>query len=137
MDGERHEVHDRFMTRGLLIGAVLLFASCLEPALPDADAGVDAGPYVCSPLTCTGCCSGGVCLGGNLDDACGHSGRACRVCSATTACQVMGACISVAQDAGTEVRMLGDAGLTNPFSGNPLDPTRPRCVFVFGRQICN
>ncbi|MBL8909485.1 MAG: hypothetical protein JNM17_02165 [Archangium sp.] len=126
------------MTRALFLFAAVSLCACVEPSLP-ADAGfeADAGPQRCSPLNCTGCCLANTCLGGNTNEACGYDGRTCRACSATTACQPPGACISVPQDsdAGT-VFVLGDVP-TDPFSGNPIiDPPR-RCAWVFGRQICN
>lgn len=118
-----------------------LLTGCVEPALQMADTAVDAGPYVCSPMTCTGCCSGNVCLGGNFDDACGHSGRECKACPTQTACLSPGACISVARDGGDVSRGDGGVatygGLTDPFSGGPLMPPDRKCVWVFGIPVCN
>jgi len=118
--------------------------ACLEPSVgSDGGSAMDAGPFVCGPMTCTGCCQGNVCLGGNHDDACGYDGRACKVCPARTACENPGACISVpgSNDAGAVVTVQEPVDLdrpTDPFSGQPLtDPQRPRCVWVFGFPVCS
>lgn len=129
------------MARALVVAAVVLGASaCLEPALA-LDAGLgEAAPTRCSPLTCTGCCLGDTCLGGNADDACGYDGRACRSCSAATRCQSPGACISVPADAGTTETLQFQTleRPTDPYSGNPvIDPPKNRCVWVFGFPVCN
>lgn len=120
------------------LGALL--SSCVEPSLPMAGSAADAGPYVCSPTTCTGCCQGNTCLGGNFNDACGYSGRECRVCPGWTACQSPGACISVARDAGEPApRDAGPptfGGLTDPYSGGPLVPPERKCLWVFGFPVC-
>jgi hypothetical protein len=119
-----------------------LWSACVGPTLQTAELTSDAGPYVCSPTTCTGCCSGNTCLGGNLDDACGYSGRECKTCPARTQCLSPGACISVASDAGeVEPRSDGGAapfgGLTDPLTGGPLMPPDRKCVWVFGFPVCN
>jgi len=59
---------------------------------------VDAGPYVCGPTTCTGCCTAqNICLYGGeatLNTVCGRDGGLCADCTVTglgQAC-VMGRC---------------------------------------------
>ncbi|MFT3709805.1 MAG: hypothetical protein QM817_19420 [Archangium sp.] len=128
------------MRRALSI-ITLLASGCLEPALTQ-DAGVnDAGPVHCSPLTCTGCCRGDVCLGGNTDDACGYDGRSCKACAAQLTCKSPGACfLNETLDAGGEA-VIPPAVLerpNDPFTGQPLiDPPRNRCVWVFGFPVCD
>ncbi len=78
--------------------AVLLLAGCLEP-MPElvAKGAADGGVTLagCSPFTCTGCCDGAVCRGGNADDGCGYDGRACTACLSTHRCEAPGACYPV------------------------------------------
>jgi hypothetical protein len=40
----------------------------------------------CDPSVCTGCCNGVTCEQGLRDDACGHGGAACRVCTKPLTC---------------------------------------------------
>ncbi|MBL8955049.1 MAG: hypothetical protein JNK82_30010 [Myxococcaceae bacterium] len=77
---------------------LLLGAACLEPAAYlEVHGAVDGGApaYRCTPMTCTGCCDGDVCRGGNTDDACGYDGRACTACPTTHRCEAPGACYSL------------------------------------------
>lgn len=110
----------------------LALSACLEPALPALDDGalpVDAGPFVCSALTCTGCCLENVCFGGNHDDACGYSGRVCRLCSDDSRCETPGACFARPRDAGPIPTSFGlDAGLRS-------DVAQP-CTLWLGRFFC-
>lgn len=114
----------------LMLGLAL--SACLEPALPGLDDGarpVDTGPFVCSALTCTGCCLENICLGGNLDDTCGYSGRVCRRCSEGSRCETPGACFASPRDAGPTPTSLGlDAGLR-------ADVLQP-CTLWLGRFFC-
>lgn len=128
--------------RGLSLLALLL-VGCLEPRLPELPVPEeeDAGPVACSPLTCTGCCAGTRCLGGNERTACGYGGRACAPCSAGTSCLSPGACIDDARDGGSFNGPPGDGGpgggmLLDPLTGQPLAPPRRGCLFLFGRLIC-
>lgn len=127
------------MRRLLPIIAVVL-AACVEPAvpLPAIDAGVDAGPFRCTPLTCAGCCRNNICRGGNDDEACGYDGRLCQGCPEGTACQAPGACISVPRDGGGSAGAgTPDPGPLNPLTGLPLDDgLRLRCFVRFGRLVC-
>jgi hypothetical protein len=125
--------------RALFLTSALVLAACVEPALPvEPDAGTDAGPFVCSPLTCTGCCRENVCLGGNEQDACGYDGRWCQGCPADTACVSPGACVSRPRDGGVVTPRDGGGGLLiDPLTGKPLEPPRQRCVWVFYRFVCS
>jgi hypothetical protein len=121
----------------------LLVSACVEPALPSVDGGSvgDAGPYRCSAMNCTGCCSNNICRGGNEAEACGYDGRACTMCSGDTTCRAPGACVSTAHDGGSFGGAYNpDAGsgsvVENPLTGTPLDPPRHGCVFLFGIPIC-
>jgi hypothetical protein len=110
--------------------------ACLEPMLPlpeDAqDAGHDAGVFICSPRTCTGCCEGNRCLGGNLDEACGHTGRACQRCEASLRCETPGACFPrPGRDAGIP-RPVSDAGLSILDSA----ALRRKCFVSNGALVC-
>lgn len=119
---------------------VVVFASCVEPALPpsaDAGAAADAGPYNCSPFTCTGCCSNNICRGGNEEEACGYDGRRCQACPSNTACLTPGTCVSIPSDAGSTGGDESYGGLTDPFTGGPLMPPTQKCTWVFGRRICS
>ncbi len=116
----------------LLVGMVVFGVGCVEPALPAIESGssVDAGPYVCSPLTCTGCCRDNRCFGGNLDDACGYDGRSCRTCESHLRCESPGACFPRPRDGGvSEPSRLGDAGAVN------LEVLH-RCQFLYGLVFC-
>jgi len=116
------------MTRALLF---VCFTACLEPSIvtvaPELSA--DAGPYVCSPLTCTGCCRDNQCLGGNHDSACGYDGRQCRVCEGEVRCEAPGACFQKPSDGGIPSRPL------NPDAGVNLEVLR-RCQFLYGFVFC-
>ncbi len=118
----------------------MVFLSCLEP-LPsgaEPDAGVDAGPWRCSPFTCAGCCSNNICRGGNEFLACGYDGRACRECSGDTSCVSPGTCASNPHDGGAPVRPLQmDGGLTDPFTGGLLRRPTTQCIFIFGGYVCS
>ena len=77
---------------------LLLGAACLEPApYLEVTGAADGGApvYRCTPMTCTGCCDGDVCRGGNTNDACGYDGWACAVCPSTHHCEAPGACYSL------------------------------------------
>ena len=85
-------------SRKVAVSAVtmlMLFAGCLEPAMQLESVGATQGAAknaACSPLNCTGCCAGDVCLGGNTDTACGYDGRECSACPSTHRCEAPGAC---------------------------------------------
>jgi hypothetical protein len=51
-----------------------------------ATSGSQAGTCVCSPASCNGCCSNGMCLPGNLPSACGSTGTACLACPTGATC---------------------------------------------------
>jgi hypothetical protein len=53
------------------------------------------GPLL-HPQTCpNGCCSGGICVPGNTNEACGEGGRQCAACPGEcSACQ-NGACVAL------------------------------------------
>ncbi len=117
----------------LALGLGLLLTACVEPALPsDAEvAAVDAGPFVCSPRTCTGCCLNNVCLGGNQDSACGYDGRTCKPCNEGTRCESPGACYALPGDGGAPNKPL------SPDAGIYLSPQNLRkCQFFLGTWIC-
>jgi hypothetical protein len=78
-----------------VVAVVAVVAGCLEPAATLEDPRAAPGkPKLagCSPLNCTGCCAGEVCLGGNSDVACGYDGRGCNTCPSTHRCEAPGAC---------------------------------------------
>lgn len=105
----------------------LLLAGCVEPYVMPADAGpVVMKPKGCSPLTCTGCCFGDQCVGGNADDACGYDGRQCAACAAGTRCEAPGACY------------IFDAppASISPPSTDQIRPTMRDCFAIDGRWIC-
>ncbi|MBX5483378.1 MAG: hypothetical protein IRZ16_16275 [Myxococcaceae bacterium] len=87
----------RWALSGFALGVVLALAPSCGPSASK-----------CSPATCSGCCSPqGTCEPGNAINACGISGSACAVCSATDQCQG-GFCRPITgsqKDAGT-----GDSG---------------------------
>jgi hypothetical protein len=121
--------------------ALWCLAGCVEPALPTLDpeamGAVDAGPYRCSPMNCTGCCRNNICRGGNEDEACGYDGRLCQECPSEAMCVAPGTCVGRPNDAGTKPAPVNaDAGLTNPFKDEPIPPLQ-RCVWVFGVPICS
>lgn len=128
------------MRRSLALVWVVALASCLEPSLA-TDAGPDdAGATLCGPTTCTGCCLGNVCVGGNQDDACGYDGRTCRRCPTRAMCGAPGTCILAPVDAGAGPLDAGSAsfnGPIDPFSGQPLMPPERKCMWVFGIPFCN
>ena len=93
--GVTGSAHSRKAARAALAVALLGLAGCLEP-VPYLDLG-GATPGRpkhghCTPMSCTGCCVGKECLGGNLDDACGYDGRPCTACPQTHRCEAPGAC---------------------------------------------
>jgi len=45
-----------------------------------------AGSCVCDSSSCSGCCNGTTCLGGNATSACGVGGTACVPCTGTQTC---------------------------------------------------
>jgi hypothetical protein len=119
---------------------VISWCACLEPIPLGAalDAGPDAGPWRCTPLTCAGCCSNNICRGGNEFLACGYDGRACRECAGDTSCVSPGTCASNPRDGGTLVRPLQmDGGLTDPFTGGIIQPPTTECHFMFGQYVCS
>lgn len=114
------------------LGLGLALTGCLEPALPDLEASllsVDAGPVACSARTCTGCCLENVCFGGNLDTACGYSGRVCQVCSGDSRCESPGACFATPRDGGTPAASVVRDG------GSRADLFQ-RCTFWPGFFFC-
>lgn len=129
----------RWLALLVAVGAL----GCVEPLPmpPEPGTSRDAGEVGCSPISCTGCCRGDVCLGGNEGAACGYGGRACVLCALGTSCLVPGTCVSDPRDAGTFSSTSGrvDAGAGvafDPLTGRPIDPPRQGCVFIFGRLIC-
>lgn len=118
----------------LALGLGLLLTACVEPALPsDSEVAtvVDAGPFVCSPRTCTGCCLNNVCVGGNEDSACGYDGRACKACNEGTRCESPGACYALPSDGGQPIKPLP------PDAGIYLSPQNLRkCQFFLGTWLC-
>ena len=120
-----------------ICGALALSVmACVEPRLPSPDAPApDAGPFHCTPMTCTGCCEGNVCLGGNLDTACGYDGRRCQACETGTACVSPGACVSLPHDGGFDTPFNPDGGTSQAYLMGPTG--RPdHCLIVFWRLIC-
>lgn len=119
------------MKRTLVTGLSVFFTACLEPALvaPPTDAERDAGPYVCGPMTCTGCCHQNRCFGGNQDSACGYDGRQCRVCSGEVRCEAPGACFQKPSDGGSVGRPF------DPDAGVNLEVLQ-RCRFLYGFVFC-
>ena len=119
-------------------GVVLVvLAGCVEPSLVrEAEQLVgDAGPYVCNPMTCTGCCRENVCLGGNHLDACGYDGRACRVCGEHLQCVSPGTCVAEPSDAGYGRRV---PPLDGGASEEPFMPPerRNQCWFFGALRVC-
>ncbi|MBK7859550.1 MAG: hypothetical protein IPJ65_13220 [Archangiaceae bacterium] len=102
-----------------------LLAGCLEPAAQLELDGTGNGGVVkhCSPLNCTGCCAGDVCLGGNTDEACGYDGRGCNTCPSTHRCEAPGACYPVPT--------MSSSSSTPP----PL-PDSARCFMIDGSLRC-
>lgn len=127
--------------RRVAVVVAVSFLACLEPVppgAPDAGEGVDGGPFVCSPLTCAGCCLDNVCRGGNEFIACGYDGRVCRECNGDTSCVAPGTCASNPHDGGAPVRPLQmDGGLTDPFTGGILQPPSTQCIFIFDKYVCS
>ena len=50
-------------------------------AIEELDSNLPDGT-ICNSESCSGCCEGNHCLGGNADMACGVSGQSCRSCTA-------------------------------------------------------
>lgn len=118
---------------------VVSFLACGDVVVTpgEEDAG-DAGPWICSPLTCAGCCSNNICRDGNEQLACGYDGRACRECGSSTTCVSPGTCVANQNDAGALRPYNPDAGmLTNPFTGGPLEPPTQKCFFIFDHYVCS
>lgn len=126
--------------RGWVAVIAVSIAACGElPLAVTEDASVvDAGPYICNPMTCRGCCSDNVCKSGEEQLACGYEGRACRECGRDTSCVSPGTCLSNPNDGGTGRPYDPDAGmLINPFTGHPLEPPTQKCIFIFGGYVCS
>lgn len=129
------------MRAALAIVAVCGLSACLEPALPrldpEATGVVDAGPFRCTPMTCTGCCRNNICRGGNEDEACGYDGRLCQECPSDAVCVAPGTCVGRPRDGGARGTPVNpDAGLSHPFKDEPIPPLQ-RCIWVFGVPICS
>ena len=112
--------------RHLYLAVCLMLSGCVEPSVMPADAGpVVMKPKGCSPLTCTGCCFEGECVGGNADDACGYDGRQCEACGAGTRCEAPGACYVFDPPPASSTPSIED----------PRFPMR-QCFAIDGRWIC-
>lgn len=88
----------RFASRATSFVCFAVFASlvgCISPFPLDLDTNAKDVKvnYVCSPLTCTGCCSNNICRGGNENDGCGYDGRACSQCTGNSVCEAPGTCV--------------------------------------------
>ncbi len=125
-----------FRMRCWLMWLALMTVACGSPEYWAAEASeTDAGPYVCNPMTCPGCCSGNVCRSGDEFLACGYSGRACRECSRGTQCVSPGTC---AMDPGDSVGapFNPDAPIrTDPYSGMPA-PRPGECIPTLNGYYC-
>ena len=109
----------------------LCLGSCggVEFEPPQAEAQSDGGAYVCSPMTCRGCCQGNVCVSGTEQLACGYEGRACRECGRGTRCVAPGTCASPSNDETPGGRPLDpDAVPTDPMTGMPMTHPLKRCI---------
>ncbi len=126
--------------RRWLASLALCLTACLEPGLPLVMGGagdVDAGPWRCSPMTCTGCCRNNICRGGNEDEACGYDGRLCQECPSDTMCVAPGTCVGRPRDGGGTPGSGGaDGGPINPYKDEPIPPLK-RCTWIFGVPICS
>jgi hypothetical protein len=124
--GVTGSAHSRKAAKGAcaLALALLGLAGCLEPApyleVPGSTEGKAKHAH-CSPLSCTGCCAGDECLGGNADAACGYDGRACTACPTTHRCESPGACYPLP--------------MADTAPAGPLDP-EPYCNDVDGMLHC-
>jgi hypothetical protein len=64
------------------------------------DVAPDAPPPACGPMTCSHCCSGGECVGGQSVTTCGTGGEACKDCTSMGgACGTNGSCTTPVKDA--------------------------------------
>lgn len=63
-------------------------------------AGGGGGAASCDPSSCTGCCDGTTCVGGDVTTACGTGGNACVDCGSGQRC-VNGACEPLKSNGGT------------------------------------
>ena len=70
-------------TRGAGLACMIILSGILTLACGDETP--PPGP-TCSAATCAGCCMGGVCQTGTLDNACGTGGGACKACGASEEC---------------------------------------------------
>jgi hypothetical protein len=71
-----------------------------EDAADLADVAPDAPPPACGPMTCSHCCSGGVCVGGKSVTTCGTGGAECKDCTSMGgACGSNGSCTTPVPDA--------------------------------------
>ena len=110
----------------LLLGFVACGGVDFDPAQSgEAD---DAGPYVCSPMTCRGCCRGNVCLGGDEQLACGYEGRACRECGRGTECVAPGTCASPSNEHAPGGPFDPGAVPIDPMTGMPMTHPLKRCI---------
>lgn len=77
-----------------MCAVLLLLLGCGPAARFEPEGTAPGKPKLahCSPLSCTGCCAGDVCLDGTSDEACGYDGRGCNTCPSTHRCEAPGAC---------------------------------------------
>ena len=65
-----------------------------------ADVAPDAPPPPCGPMTCSHCCSAGMCVGGQSVATCGTGGADCKDCTSMGgACASNGSCTTPVMDA--------------------------------------
>ena len=119
----------------MVLGLVACGGVEFDPA-QSGEQSESTGPYVCSPMTCRGCCSGNVCLSGAEQLACGYEGRACRQCGRGTHCVAPGTCatpsndeIPGSQDPSTDVPI-------DPMTGMPMTGPLKRCIGTPAGYYC-